>query len=81
VHNIKDMLVAKPSQGSSKGEQQLEGKEHVSFGTNMSMDEESAESDSVHGEEQNLMSVVERFHARKFAGKTSTGVEKKVALK
>jgi hypothetical protein len=47
----------------------------------MSTNEESAKSDLVHGEEQNLLSVVERFHARKFAGRTSAGVEKKVTLK
>jgi hypothetical protein len=47
----------------------------------MSTNEESAESDSVRGEEQNLLSVVERFHARKFVGRTLAGVEKKAALK
>jgi hypothetical protein len=47
----------------------------------MSTDEESTESESVHGEEQNLLSAVERFHARKSAGKAPTGVERRTTLK
>jgi hypothetical protein len=81
VHSIRDMHVVKPSQDNGGGEQQLEGKDRVSFDTNMSTDEESTESESVHGEEQNLLSVVERFHARKSAGKAPIGVERRTTLK
>jgi hypothetical protein len=53
-------------------------KARVSFGTNMTTDEESSDGNSVVKTELELAMVVERFHARKFGAKLEKRGELKV---
>jgi hypothetical protein len=56
-------------------------KERVSFGTNMSTDDESSESGSVQQSPARPSTAVERFHAKCFGGASDKAGEKKAALK
>jgi hypothetical protein len=53
-------------------------KERVSFGTNMTTDEESPDGNSVVKTKLELATAVERFHARKFSAKPDKGGALKV---
>jgi hypothetical protein len=56
-------------------------REKVSFGTNMTTDEESSDGCSVDQKLKEPMTAIERFHARKFGGSKESGAGKKVVLK
>jgi hypothetical protein len=79
---VKDLNVEGPRVNDEYNvSQHREGKERVSFGTNMATDDESSESGSVHKLPSWLETAIDRFHARKFGGKPSQKLEKREALK
>jgi hypothetical protein len=57
------------------------GKERVSFGTNMTTDEESSDGGSVDQKPEGAMTAIERFHARKFKGKDEYVSGRRAVLK
>jgi hypothetical protein len=61
-----DLQEEKVGSETSKPGAALEAKERVSFGTNVILDGESSEGNSVVKTELELATTVERFHARKF---------------
>jgi hypothetical protein len=75
--NVEGSLVEEDSYGG----QLREGKGRVSFGTNMTMDDESSETGSVHKSPSQFETAIERFHARKFGGNPKQSLEKKSALR
>jgi hypothetical protein len=56
-------------------------KDHVSFSTNMTSEDESSGNDSCMQNTNALTSAVDCFHARKFGVKKGENVEKRAALK
>jgi hypothetical protein len=63
---IKEMQVGTDSTEDDRGMQSQERKDRVSFGTNLTPDEELSDGGSVLQTDLVLASVVDRFHARKF---------------
>jgi hypothetical protein len=57
------------------------GRERVSFGMNMTMNDEESDSGNVEQDENRLDNAVARFHARKFGTMEGRGSEKRIALK
>jgi hypothetical protein len=57
------------------------GRERVSFGTNMSTEEESSDGRSVEQEDPTLMTAIQRFDVKKFRGKEGAVLDKGVVLK
>jgi hypothetical protein len=78
---IKEMQVGTDSTEDDRGMQSQERKDRVSFGTNMTPDEELSDGGSVLQTDLVLASVVDRFHARKFGVPTNRKQEKRVTLK
>lgn len=75
---VKDITVAENSEAQGKLELSVSGKDRVSFGTNMTIEEDTSGSVSKGEEESKQLTAIERFHARKFGPKT---VSSKGALK
>jgi hypothetical protein len=57
------------------------GRDGVSFGTDMSTEEEISDGRSVEQDTQPFMTTVERFHARKFRDNGGQSVDKRAILK
>jgi hypothetical protein len=74
---VKDMQVEHEDGDTSKSRDNYGGKEMVSFGTNMTPDDESSDGSLVVKTELELATAVECFHARKYGAKT----KKRGALK
>jgi hypothetical protein len=68
-------------QENSMGMRGSAGKDRVSFGTNMSTKEETSDRRSVEQVEPRQITVIERFHARKFRNKEDNKPDKKAILK
>jgi hypothetical protein len=70
---------SKEASWAAQGSHGREGKERVSFGTNMSTNEELSDGGSVEKMLKAPLSDIECFHAQKFKGDTTGG--KRVVLK
>jgi hypothetical protein len=81
VHSVHELRVECNSFEASWVAQKSGGRERVSFGTNMLMDEESSDGGSVEQKSLSLMTVVEQFHAKKFSENFGYKAEKRVVLK
>jgi hypothetical protein len=66
--------------GTSSPRNLLQCKDRVSFGTDMSMDSEPSEGDSIVKTKLELATAVQRFHARKFGSKGEHKTEKKACV-
>jgi hypothetical protein len=55
--------------------------ERVSFGTNMTMKDESSDGSSMDQKSSGLMTAIERFHARKFRRQNEASTGKRAVLK
>jgi hypothetical protein len=66
AHGMHDMKMEGNASRESGKFQGFREKERVSFGTNMSMDDESSDSGSMEQKDSKLMMTVECFHASKF---------------
>jgi hypothetical protein len=56
------------------------GKDRVSFGTNMTTEDESSECDSVEQRDLKLLTAVEHFHARRLKDQRGTKEDKRAVL-
>jgi hypothetical protein len=81
AQSVHDLQVAGNSPSNSRPSQRSGGKERVSFDTKMSTDEECSDGGSVEQKAQELMSIVERFHARKFKATMRARADKRAVLK
>jgi hypothetical protein len=81
THSVHDLWVTGKSTETSRALQNSGAKERVSFGTNMSTEEDVSDGQSVEQKPLELMTAIERFHARKFKGLSGTNTDKRAILK
>jgi hypothetical protein len=81
THNVHGLRVTGKLIETSRASQNSGGKEKVSFGTNMSTEEDVSDGQSVEQKPPELMTAIERFHARKFKGSSGTNTYKRAILK
>jgi hypothetical protein len=81
VNIVKEVHDACNSAEASWAAQGSAGREHVSFGTNMSTEDESSDGGSVEQKTIGPITAIERFQARKFGGKEDVSTGKRVVLK
>jgi hypothetical protein len=65
-NSVQELRVTCNSTRMSQASQNLGGKERVSFGTNMSTEEENLDGRSMEQKPPELMTVIKQFHMRKF---------------
>jgi hypothetical protein len=80
ISGVNAMHVVNKSLSASQNENHTEGKEQVSFGTNMSTEEEAFDTGLEAQNEMQLTTTIERFHARKFGTKAGQSADKRVVL-
>jgi hypothetical protein len=78
---VKEMQVTCESGKTMKGANKEEWKERVSFGTNMSTDEESSASESVKQDMHRIEVAITRIHSRKIAVTNELTKGKRLVLK
>jgi ABC-type molybdate transport system ATPase subunit len=78
---VKEMQVTCESGKTMKGANKEEWKERVSFGTNMSTDEESSVSESVKQDMHRIEVAITRIHSRKIAVTNELTKGKRLVLK
>jgi hypothetical protein len=78
---VEDLHVHEGMAAEAKEDQKGQLKERVSFGTNMTTEDELPGNDSCMQEDAKLLTAVERFHARKFGARKMDGSEKWPVLK
>lgn len=81
ISGVNAMHVEEKPLSPSLMEHKTEGKERVSFDTNMSTVEEVPESGLGAKEGKQLTTTIERFHARKFGAKLGGSTDKRAMLK
>jgi hypothetical protein len=81
THSVHDLRVTGKSTETSRALQNSGAKKRVSFGTNMSTEEDVLDGQSVEQKPLELMTAIERFHARKFKGLSGTNTDKRAILK
>jgi hypothetical protein len=81
AHGMYEMKVDGTTSVESREGNHYGGRERVSFGTNMSTEDECSDSGSVEMRDPRLMIAVERFHARKFKDQSKAQGEKRAVLK
>jgi hypothetical protein len=79
--SVKGMHVKEDSADDFQGDSMQSRKERVSFGTNMTMNDESSGNDSCMQDEAQTMTAIERFHARKYGTHKGETSKKRPALK
>jgi hypothetical protein len=72
---VEDLHVHEGMAAEAKEDQKGQLKERISFGTNMTTEDESPGNDSCMQEDAKLLTAVERFHARKFGARKMDGSE------
>jgi hypothetical protein len=80
ISGVNAMPVVNKSLSASQNENHTEGKEQVSFGTNMSTEEEASDTGLEAQNEMQLTTTIKRFHAWKFGTKAGQSVDKRVVL-
>jgi hypothetical protein len=81
VEGVKEMQVACKSGKTIRGTSKEEGKERVSFGTNMSTDDESSASESVKHDMDWIEVVVSKIHASRTAMMNELTKGKRLVMK
>jgi hypothetical protein len=81
IRGINAMHVEEKPRSPCLSEHRMEGKERVSFGMNMSTEEEVSDSGSDPNDGWHLTTSIARFHARKFGAKADSGAGKRAVLK
>jgi hypothetical protein len=81
ISGVSAMQVVDDPKRSNQTEHKFEGKERVSFGTNMSTEEEVSDSGLESKNVTQLTTAIERFHSRKFGSKAGSSADKKAILK